>query len=71
MIAFISAFSTVAFSQSVVTDPVGVKQKVPRGPLQIKSTASAHPMLKTSRPTSTSRTAKRPVVARMPVKGTK
>ena len=66
--ACIAALSTVAFSQSVVTEPVGFKPKVKPVTLQNKSTNSSHSVLKTQRTTTASKTVKQPTVARRPAK---
>lgn len=62
--AGISIFSTLAFSQSVVTEPVGVKLN-PKT-IQNKSTNSAHSVLRSQKTTIASRPVKQTVVGTKP-----
>ncbi len=64
LVACISGFSTIALSQSVVTDPVGVKLN-PKT-IQNRTNNSAHSVVRSQKANTTSRPVKQPVVATKP-----
>jgi hypothetical protein len=78
LVAFVSVFSTVAFSQSVVTDPVGAKPKTPETEKVVPSHMSLYEATKYNAGTSnntqaasTPKNVNQPVTARKPVKRTR